>query len=486
MSTVIYLGNQQVRIVVGQGAAKKINVTHAYSAMAPEGSIINGLIMDSDAFVEFLREFLVKNSIPTKEVFLVINSTKFIGKIIETPAMKNSKMIDYIAREFADLKKSDDEFYGYIPLGGTEGKINRIYAESITPDFIEDYVNIFNQIGVQIKAIYSGESSLIRLVDQTVAADLRTFLVVIAEGMTLTSLLYVNKSFYHFTTTRSFNEPGSEDYGYDVARSVSQIIQFMQAHQIEYPLEAIKLAGFDDIDVSNYNIIIRNQGIQIPVSSFDCSIFSEKLDVREYMNVLGGLLVSGKSQNFLLTYMKNSKTKGASNMSSDGRKAWRTIGIVFALMIVLLTASFVLKNISNKELDDLLAYNNSPAVQDQLEEYDMADTQYNFLMNQFNAIETIDENMYTYPVCNDNILKIFDQCAFSLVALEFESYDTDTGMTTIKATSENVDDINKFIAKLLEKEEFYNVDYTGYTFDDETQLWDIHVTCTLAESAGRE
>jgi|GEM_PF-4094072 len=29
------------------------------------------------------------------------------------------------------------------------------------------------------------------------------------------------------------------------------------------------------------------------------------------------------------------------------------------------------------------------------------------------------------------------------------------------------------------------VDYTGYSYVESDELWDIHVTCTLAESAGR-
>jgi hypothetical protein len=67
----------------------------------------------------------------------------------------------------------------------------------------------------------------------------------------------------------------------------------------------------------------------------------------------------------------------------------------------------------------------------------------------------------------------------------FESFQADEGLVTVTAKAENVDDINKFIRELNGEDIFNKVDYTGYSYDEQTQLWDIHVTCTLTEAAGR-
>jgi hypothetical protein len=55
----------------------------------------------------------------------------------------------------------------------------------------------------------------------------------------------------------------------------------------------------------------------------------------------------------------------------------------------------------------------------------------------------------------------------------------------VTAKAENVDDINKFIREMNNGKIFNQVDYTGYSYDEQTELWDIHVTCTLTEAAGR-
>ena len=53
------------------------------------------------------------------------------------------------------------------------------------------------------------------------------------------------------------------------------------------------------------------------------------------------------------------------------------------------------------------------------------------------------------------------------------------------ARADTVDNINKFIRKLCNVDIFNSVDYTGYSYVDSEAMWDIHVSCTLAESAGR-
>ena len=49
------------------------------------------------------------------------------------------------------------------------------------------------------------------------------------------------------------------------------------------------------------------------------------------------------------------------------------------------------------------------------------------------------------------------------------------------ATAEDVEKINKFIARLLAMDIFELVDYTGYTKNEADNTWSIHVVCTLAE-----
>ena len=51
MNTVIYLANKQIQIVEGTASKGALSVKRYYSVEAPEGSIINGIVMDTDSFI---------------------------------------------------------------------------------------------------------------------------------------------------------------------------------------------------------------------------------------------------------------------------------------------------------------------------------------------------------------------------------------------------------------------------------------------------
>ena len=125
MSTVIYLSNQQIQVVTGSPGERKIVIERSYTVDAPEGSIINGIIMDQELFIEFMKEFWTSNKLSAKDVVLVINSSKFVGKMIEMPEMNIKKTGEYIFREFADISRSDNCLFSYLTLNSQKGKMKR-------------------------------------------------------------------------------------------------------------------------------------------------------------------------------------------------------------------------------------------------------------------------------------------------------------------------------------------------------------------------
>jgi hypothetical protein len=344
-------------------------------------------------------------------------------------------------------------------------------------------MDIFQSAGIQVKTIYSGESSLISLVNMTVAKQYRTFVVLIADPITLTTLLWVDGSFYYFNSTRCFHEQGTEEYAMDVARSVSQIIQFMQAHQIEHELEVIQIAGIVGNDIRLYQMALNGQGISVPSQAFDSSALSAgNGDVQGYLHAASGLVSNGKWHNIL--NQLGGKKRKKDNAAGSG-KGFLIIGITFAVAVLATLGCFFYKLMKQQELDALEDEINNPTVLAQLDEYDTLVVRNSFLTSQYNAIADIDENLYTYPVCDDDILKVFTKCAGSLATVQFESFDANSGIVSITAKSDTVDNINVFIRALCNEDIFKTVDYTGYSYDSQTELWNINVTCTLTESAGR-
>lgn len=482
MSTVIYLSNQQIRAVTGKSGQHKISVSNCYMDDAPEGSIINGIVMDQESFIPFIRNFFEKNKLDTKDVTLVINSSKFIGKIIEMPCMNDKRTFEFIDREFSNVRRDDVYIYAYKIINATP-KVKKLYVEGISPDFIRDYVDIFNEAGVKVKAIHSGESSLIHLTDMTLGKRFQTFILQIAEKMTITTLLWVNGSFYYFNSARCFHEQGTMDYAMDVARSVSQVRQFMQAHQIEYPLDAVVLAGVEPQHLSMYQGAIIQQDIQSPIVLFDSfAISAPSIDIQFHLHAASGLVVekNGRHQNFLLSLLQE-KTKN--NKNRENMKWFVVTGAVLATMLILLAITMQVRNVKRRRLKDL--EENAVLLSMDAERYNVLAQRNSFLATQYSSIEGIETNLHTYPVCNSKITKVIESCAALYATVSFESFDANQGVVSFVATSDTVDNINLFIKALSSQDVFCSVDYTGYSYVKSSDTWDIHVTVTLAEAAGR-
>lgn len=488
MSTVIYLSNRQVQIVEGATGTRSISAKQYYTVTPPEGSIINGMVMDVGLFSTYMSSFWNQKNLPKKDVILVINSTKFVGRTIQVPIMKDKKILEFVEREYADMGKEEDMIYSFIHIENLEGKMQKIYAEGIEPDFIKDYLDIFSEMGIHLSAVYSGESSLITFTGQTAAQKDKTFVLLVADAMTLTTVLWVNGAFYYYNSARCFHDPGTPEYAGDIARSLSQLTQFMQANRIEHKLQSIQIAGVSSEDKNLYLQAITDLGIETPVYIFNFKTGGGSIvdpDLQNYLHAVSGLYIGDKTENFLPQY--NAREKQQKNVGkADKTKTALLIGTTLLVMVVIFAALFFIHLDKKHTLNGLQAYNEDPSVQMEVMRNEVLADRNASLRELYNAIHDIDENIWSYPLGNDTVRDVFEECAKGYASVSYEAFDAEAGTITISAKAAQVDDINKFIKNLTERDTFCKVDYTGYAYDSSTNLWDIRVICTLSEAAGRD
>ncbi len=483
MSIIVYLSNSQMQVVDGTRGEKKISVKEYYVEDLPQGCMINGMLMDSESFVSFMKQFWAAKGLSTKDVHLVINSNKFIGKNIDMPKLNDKKTLGYITREYKDMEREEEFLYGYIKLFHEDKKMQHIYSEAISAEFLNDYIEVFKEIGVTLKGIYSGESGLINLVATTCARQYKTFVLQICDKMTLITILWAGGKFHYYNSVRCFQELGSEGYAHDVAKSISQIIQFMQANKMEETLECVLLAGVGSSDMNMYQNAIFDMGIDVSVKSYiyDHKVVSGKYtDSGQFNHAVCGLFINGKYQNYLTQIGKK-----AQDDKKTKSNAPIYIAACFALMLVLTVASMVARIQKERQLTSLQDYNNSPQVMMEVARYDALVDRNRFLILQEESVKKIIDDVYTYPLGDTYICDEIKNCATPYADVTFDSFAAKEGYIAFKAEADNVEDINLFIKKLYKKDIFTSIDYTGYAFSDTTQKWDIHVKCVLAESAGR-
>ncbi|MCR4642552.1 MAG: hypothetical protein K5697_11055 [Lachnospiraceae bacterium] len=487
MSTVIFISGKQIQLLSASGKGKGAKPKVSYTLRSPEGSIINGIVMDPEAVVPFIKNVFSQNKISRKDVSLVVNSSKIAGKHIELPQMRHGRMLDFIAREFNDVVREDSiPVFSYTTLQeNTKSRIRQIYAESVESDFIKDYLALFEEAGVSLSGIYSSEGTMIKMIEQTAGKRSKNFVVQVADDNMLTNVLWVDGKFSYYSGQRCFSEPGTEEYMEECARALSQLTQFMKAHQIESPIQNIYIAGLKGLDIEAYRSLVQGAGIEALVDWYDCGLSAkvkQRFDLTTVLPALAGLLGQEKCNDLLSAYgaIRNRK-----KVDAFWKKSFVLMGSVAGVMIGLTVWAVLSEKKTEEALEEVKSYNESPQMLMQLGLYEAAaagiaegSDRYASYVNVRNAVET-------FPVFTDAIRDPVEECARGCADVELTSFDAVAGALSFTARADRVQDINRFIASLQEEEIFSTVSYSGYSLNNRDGKWNIHVTCILAEGAGR-
>ena len=486
MSVSIYLSNQIIQIAVGQ-RSRSGSLKRVYSAFAPEGSIINGIVMDADSLGGFLKNFWEENKLPKNEVYLILNSNKIAGKNLEIPNMNPKKTLQFILREFSDMQRGEDEnTLAYIQTGVDRNtKLRHVYGESAPKDQLKEFLEIFNNCGIKLKGIISGEGSIIGYAQMKLARNYKTFVLQVANGNLVSNLLFVDGIFKYYSSVRCFNEVGTEGYFEDMARSLNQLWQFMQAQRINSPIERVFVAGISREEMGYYGMTIREQGTEVTCEMVDTGFgvgTGLQYESQNALFAVSGLFDQGPESNFLTHF----SLKAEKETGSDPRlaKYGRIVLITLGVMLVLFLTALALRLFRQKKLEELQEYNDGVAPQVML--YDMEAKKRDSLAAKYNSINAVVQTIDSYPVCNDEIVSILENTAYGYATIEISSFNAEAGKVSFTAKSNDVNDIYKYIDRLFEEDIFSNVEHTGYTYDAKDDSYYIHVDCTLAESAGRE
>ena len=487
MSVSVYFSNQIIQIAVGNRGQKAV-LKSVYTTMAPEGSIINGIVMDAESLGAHLRSFWDANNLPRKDVYLVVNSNKIAGKSIETPNLNPKKTLGFIKREFSDMQRDDDDnTLAYIQIGtDKKAKIKKLYAEMAPKDQLREFMSIFAEMNISLKGIISGEGSIIGYAQKNIVKKCKTFVLQIVNGNLVSNLLFVDGEYKYYNSIRCFNDPGTEEYLDDLARSLNQLEQFMTAQKLSSTVEKVFGAGTSKGDISQYSQVVRDHGNDAPVELFNPGLSTDAQlnhNAQTALFAVSGLFDQGRDSNFLSHF---SLKDDAENKMDPVTKA-RIISVIatFIAMLVLFGIVLTLRLIREGKYNDLRSYNNSPTVKLQTQAYEDAVEKRDSMIAKYNSINTVAKTIDSYPLGSEEIIDKIEEDARGYAEIEIISFDADQGKMTFSAEAESVNDIYKYIDVLLKEEIFMTVDHTGYTYDEQDGLYNIHVDCTLAESVGR-
>lgn len=490
----LYLSGEHIVALVGTVNGKRLTAQKLYVYDFAEPMIADRKIIDVEAYTQALKEFFEKYHLPTRNINLILTSSMFISKMVELPAMKPKELMGYIPREFNDVENRREPIYGCTVINTVFKKENdedkgrnyqHIFTAMIEREALDDVYDMLHMLKLKVQSVTMNQANNIRLMGRMPQVVNNTCIVQIMSGSSMTNILYIDGNYTYSTTSRLFSEIDTPGYGVEIARSVSNIIQFMKAQQIDAQIKNVYVAGispdtFTYVDEGIYQI---NDQIQTDWISGE-GVISWQItdaDLTDNISMVSGLLTEKGPTSIKQQYKKH---------SPRGRAMWAAIrnwsvvaGVAF-VMLVIVVVLLVQYFSASARIGAANAYLENPAVVAQQAEYEQLSGDNDLMTRQITYVQGVREAIDSYPLGDSEVLREFERCVGGLATIDVTSFDSATGTMTTSMTSEDVADINLLISNLTQDEMFTNIEYTGYTYTENS--WTVNVVFTLAASVGRE
>ena len=487
MITSLYLANNNIQAVVASGR-KKTCIKKVCSVQIPEGSLINGIITNEVELASELKEFWDRNSLPKKNVELVINSSQFVLKQISMPKMKEKRIRENLPMEFADVTGMTDPIIDYAVEPGKNGKMISMHTVMVERSFVQGYISLFSSIGITLNAVRVARICVINALRTMEQFKNKTCIILRMDGSVINSSLWSNGTSVYATQKRVFSDPGTEQFGSEIARVISNTIQFASTQNLPQGIKEAYLAGVEDEAFDIYSQVMQelDMGVMLMRMEPESHIRVKKnVDVPfwDCLPQIGNMLTLRSDMNLVAQARKKTKTR------KEPVKWKRYVAVPAVLLVISATVTAVMYNIKQdrqRQLDEINAYLNDPANLAICQQSDLLEMLNQILTRRIECIDSVTEIMDSYPHMNGKVVDQIQVCAGKhRVDLKVKSYVAETGTLSVDAQAKNVTLINQFIDELETTGLFDAIEYTGYETDEKDQVYTINVICYLAETAGK-
>lgn len=498
MGTSVYLSNDNMQILEGTGSGKQITIQKIYNIRIPEGAMLNGAIISEYLFGEAIQSVWDRFKLPKTGIHLVVESTQFFTKVITVPKQNEKKMLETVKREFSEIEAQENYLFDYRMIEEYKKTgLCQVICSAADLDFIKSYVDFFKEKQIGIESIDIGLNTQLKFYEMIPDIVKHTFVISILDGRNLISTLIVDGKYKYTSRSRIFSDRGTEDFGIEVTKTMSSIMQFHSAEKIEHEIENVFLGGFDETDfgicasmISELGLAAERPeeewGVKMPSQDqvySDYNLEGSSAMVLDYMYAVGGLLNPKKDLNYFKSYQLRQKNEKSAPVPW---KAFVPAGSVIAVGVIVSAVLFTMNFMQDKKMDEVSDYLASSANTEKYQEIKAMEAEADLMDQSIQTGKLAWDVKASYPVADSLVEQKVKECAGDKVSITVDSYEAETGVYKFTAMAAQVTDIYDFINQLKETEQFADLEYSGYNYTEKTAQYDIHVSGYLSESAGKQ
>ena len=400
-------------------------------------------------------------------------------RILQLPYAKGKQLKALLDKEFQDGFRSDITDYAMIKESQKTG--NTICCGGVASGVLKKFSQMCEKAGITPEGFSVPMESYLRILQKVDNYPNEVAICLFFENGNVTSVLCEQGEYKYSSRSRLFSEPGTLDFGTEIVRNVSGILQFWATGKNEAQITKVYYAGCptEDFEVSIDGI--RNLNLEVgDMKAGGLSVSGSTIG--DWAGCLGALIREGrKDKNIDFLEIEKALIKAEENKPSP----WRHVLFPIIVLILLLipTVVLLLKNNSfGKKMEEVTAWMEDDGRKEEHDYVKSLETTLAELDAAAKSVDTLKENLATYPEFNSTIIRRIESVGGSKIELNVTGYDAQTGLLTFVAVSKEVVDFPNYVLKLEETGLFYKVDYNGYGLNEDGH-YELVLACVLDGTA---
>lgn len=481
MKTVVAFTNNKVQVICGDGTQSGVTVSRVLDVDFEMNCVLSGVITDPEVFAAGIRNAWQKYGLPKKGVVLSLDGNNIKTKKASVPKVNRDKTLDIAAMEFKEIEVFTNPIFSFVTLAEDQAA-REIMAVGGEFEFVQSLVEVFSAQGIKVESVVSTRCAMIKLMGLLEFVRGKSCMIQTMDEETLTTVLVENGQFVNISTARVFSEHGSQAFGLEVARNVSQLSQFQSSQRSQNLASEVYMAGFrqEDLQVAKEQIEL----LAMQVSLFDPGQrlhMSEGITGRLFLHA-GALVLGVNEGNLFVSYKEHLK-----NTKKRDKQLLKILPIL--ILVAIFTAvgsSMVIANQQKeRQVMELTNFINDPANVAINKEYQEKLLESGALNARINVTDDIKKAIESYPLATSELNRVIVSCGSGIALVNVTNYSAETGYLHFNAIGADATKINEFVKALTETGIFYGVSYSGYNIIDDVGGYMVNVSCILSPEAGK-
>jgi len=424
---------------------------------------------------EGLRELSPK--IGDMPVRLVLPAAMCQERCVNFPRGRKKELAAMAEREFQESLKSD--LTDYAVIGERAGSGVCVVGGGVERRILEWFVSICVEAGLAVDSVTVPMEGAQRILAHFSGGEMETAIFLFFEEGSVLSVLQEKGQYKYSGRSRLLSEPGTLDFGTEIVRIISGILQFQTASKSGEAITDVYYAGClpEDFEACLPEIEAMNLKAA-PFEDVDRIRMPRWRKASDYLSCVGALMGGMREKRDMNLLAAFRREAGAAQVKRLGqRHAWpvaATAGLCLLCLVglgafrILLDGRIRVENAWMEAAETKTAYGEAAEKEQKLLR----------LKSAVRDAELAMDNLETYPVFTREAIGRIEG-AGSGVTLRIRGFESSTGTLLFDAKSREVIDIPSYIEQLRQIGLFHTVDYTGYHYEGE--VYTLSVSCTMEE-----